>query len=190
MLRVARVVERTESEGPGQRFAVWVQGCSLRCAGCCNAEMFPARGGAMEDPQKLAERASACGVDGVTLLGGEPFEQVDACAAFAREARARGLSVMTFTGFTIEELAEREGARALIDACDLLVDGRFVREELDASRRWIGSKNQRMHFLTARYDREDPRFRERQTAEIRFSRGEIVMNGWPSLVPQVRRSAR
>ena len=186
MMRVAQIIPRTESEGPGWRFAVWVQGCTLRCRGCCNPEMFPAEGGISEDPTALAVRAKQSNVEGISLLGGEPFEQAEACAAFAREARSLGLSVMVFSGYTLEELQTRENAADLLAACDLLVDGRFEREKLDSSRRWIGSSNQRLHFLTPRYDAADPRFRDRQTAEIRLSRGELLMNGWPSLVPSLR----
>ncbi len=150
--------------------------------------MFPRNRGKLGHPRVLAERASECNVEGVTILGGEPFEQAASCAELAIEARELGLTVMVFSGFTIEELASRSDSRALLDACDLLVDGRFEREKIDTSRRWIGSSNQRMHFLTSRYDREDPRFRRGQTAEIRLTRDEIVMNGWPSLVPTIRRT--
>ncbi len=188
-LRVAQVVSRTESEGPGWRFALWVQGCSLRCRGCCNPEMFPSEGGVLEDPKKLAERAGRSDVEGVTLLGGEPFEQAEACGVFASRARSLGLSVMVFSGYTREQLEGRAEGRALLEACDLLVDGRFERDRLDGSRRWIGSTNQRLHFLSARYSNDDARFRAPNTAEIRLRAGELVINGWPGLVPVIRRPA-
>lgn len=196
-MRVAQVIERTEAEGPGARFAVWVQGCPIRCPGCCNPEMFPAEGGVEIDPRELADRAAraAAGsdVEGVTLLGGEPFAQADACASFARAARAAGLSVMVFSGYALAELEERAraeetGVRELLDACDLLVDGRFEKDELDASRRWIGSRNQTLHFRSARYAPDDPRFRAPQTAEVRLENGVVTMNGWPALVPAIKRS--
>jgi anaerobic ribonucleoside-triphosphate reductase activating protein len=190
-LRVAQVVERTEAEGPGRRFAVWVQGCPLRCAGCCNPEMFPSEGGTAIDPAELARRASATAdIEGVSLLGGEPFAQAEACAAFARLACNAGLSVMVFSGYTLAELEARRdepGTTALLGACDLLVDGRFEQALLDTSRRWIGSRNQVLHFRTDRYAPDDPRFRARNTAELRLAGGELSMNGWPGLVPRVRR---
>jgi len=188
-LRVAQVIPRTESEGPGWRFAVWTQGCTLRCRGCCNPEMFSAEGGKLEDVRELAERAAASDVEGVSLLGGEPFEQAAGCAAFATAARGLGLSVMVFSGYTLEELRARPDASTLLAECDLLVDGRFERDKLDTSRRWIGSSNQRLHFMTTRYDEADPRFAASgQSAELRLVRGELVMNGWPGLVPTVSRS--
>ncbi|HGG57662.1 MAG TPA: 4Fe-4S cluster-binding domain-containing protein, partial [Nannocystis exedens] len=44
-LQIAHIVAITEAEGPGRRFALWVQGCSLHCPGCCNPELFAAAGG-------------------------------------------------------------------------------------------------------------------------------------------------
>lgn len=193
-LRVAQFVERTEAEGPGLRFAVWVQGCLIRCADCCNPEMFPGEGGTRMTARELARRAlCTLDVEGVSLLGGEPFEQAAACASFARLVRDAGLSVMVFTGYTLAELEARRGVAGvddLLSACDLLVDGRFEVDLLDASRRWIGSKNQVLHFLTPRYSPRDPRFGASNTAEIRLTRDALTLNGWPGLVPELRRKAR
>jgi anaerobic ribonucleoside-triphosphate reductase activating protein len=98
-----------------------------------------------------------------------------------------------FSGYALAELEERAraeetGVRALLGACDLLVDGRFEKDELDASRRWIGSRNQTLHFRSARYAPDDPRFRAPQTAEVRLENGVVTMNGWPALVPAIKRS--
>jgi anaerobic ribonucleoside-triphosphate reductase activating protein len=185
VLRVAQVIPDTEAEGPGRRFAVWVQGCPLRCPGCCNPEMLPVTGGAPRDVDDLAREASGSpGIEGITLLGGEPFAQAAACARLARRARASGLSVMVFSGFTLAELEGKSaepGVTALLGATDLLVDGRYLAGEPESSRRWIGSQNQVMHFLTDRYAPQDPRFRAKNTVEIRLRARELTVNGWPAL---------
>src|SRR5438477_1433399 len=102
LLRVAQVVPCTEAEGPGRRFALWFQGCPLRCPGCCNPEMLPFEGGTsmtMEEVTTLLkEAASANNLEGITLLGGEPLAHAEAGTALAREAHALGLDVMVFTG--------------------------------------------------------------------------------------------
>src|SRR4051812_11728950 len=84
-------VAATEAEGPGLRFALWFQGCPLRCPGCCNPEMLPFEGGT---PLTLAEvlgRLDAAvaehGVEGVSLLGGEPLAHAAGAAPFARAVR-------------------------------------------------------------------------------------------------------
>ena len=184
-LRVAHVIPDTTAEGPGRRFAVWVQGCPLRCPGCCNPEMLPFEGGETVLVDALAERMRAtAGIEGLSLLGGEPFAHAEACARLAGHARAAGLSVMVFSGFTLGEIEARAGepgVAALLDACDLLVDGRYVASDPDRTRRWIGSKNQRLHFRTARYAPGDPTFAAPNTAELRWTGRELTVNGWPAL---------
>ena len=187
VLQVAQIVPDTEAEGPGRRYAVWVQGCPMRCPGCCNAQMLRFEGGETTAVDELVEQALATdGIDGISLLGGEPFAQAEGCAAFAHAVRARGLDVMIYSGFTLAELAEKRargeaGVGALLDACDLLVDGRYERDLPERERRWIGSTNQVMHFLSERYRPDDPRFRSKNTVEIRLRKGELVVNGWPAL---------
>src|SRR5437899_6904307 len=91
VLQVAQIVPCTEAEGHGRRFALWFQGCPLRCPGCCNPEMLPFAGGQrLSLEEVLAQvRATAAehGVEGVTLLGGEPLAHAPAAAALARAVR-------------------------------------------------------------------------------------------------------
>ena len=187
-LKVAMVVPRTEAEGPGLRYAVWVQGCPLRCAGCCNPEMLEFAGGEARDPEDMVEEACAAGVEGVSLLGGEPFAQADGLATLAEGARARGLSVMIYSGYTLAELRALagEGPRRLLAAADLLVDGRFEARLRSQRRRFIGSDNQVLHFLSDRYRPDDPRLAGPNTVELRLRGGELLLNGWPVLGPRTR----
>jgi len=176
---VAQIVPVTEAEGPGKRFALWFQGCPLRCPGCCNPEFLPFAGGTIRSLSSLVEQIAAAkddhDIEGITLLGGEPFAHAEAALELARSARALGLSVMIFTGYRIEELKEPQ----LLDATDILVDGPYERDHPDTTRRWIGSTNQRIHFLTGRY-RFDDQWRKRNTLEIRVCGNEIVVNGFPA----------
>jgi anaerobic ribonucleoside-triphosphate reductase activating protein len=182
-LDVALVVPDTEAEGPGRRFALWVQGCPFRCPGCCNPEMLPQAGGERVAVADLEARLLANpALEGISFLGGEPFAQAEGCASLAHAARAAGLSVMIFSGFSREELEARRsesGVAALLDACDVLVDGRFERDLPETTRRWIGSSNQRTHFLTDRYSADDERFYAPNTVEVRVRKDGIVVNGWP-----------
>src|SRR3954465_14260319 len=99
MLQVAQVVPVTEAEGPGRRFALWFQGCPLRCPGCCNPEFLPFRDRPRSLEDVVAEVVAAHkaqAIEGITLLGGEPLAHATGAAALARAARERGLSVMVF----------------------------------------------------------------------------------------------
>ena len=188
VVRVAMVVPRTEAEGPGSRYAVWVQGCPLRCPGCCNPEMLEFAGGEERDPEDMVEEACSAGVEGVSLLGGEPFAHADGLAALAEGARARGLSVMIYSGYTLDELRALpgEGPRRLLAAADLLVDGRFEAAQRSARRRWIGSDNQVMHFLSSRYSPDDPRLAGPNHLELRLRGGVLTLSGWPVLGARTR----
>jgi len=186
-IRIAAVVPVTEAEGPGARFAVWVQGCAIRCPGCCNPHMFDAEGGEAVEPEDLLARLDEVRgrVEGITLLGGEPFEQAAALVPFVRGARERGSSVVAFSGYRIEELRRDRppGARELLDAVDLLVDGPFVTSLPGSRRRWAGSDNQDFHFLTDRYSpgvevisAGEPE----RTVELRLGAdGWVERSGWP-----------
>ncbi len=185
--QVAQVVPATEAEGPGLRFAVWLQGCPLRCPGCCNPEFLPFAGGVstpvadliaqLKDQVRATPR-----LEGISLLGGEPFAHAGAGAALATEARRLGLSVMVYSGYTLEALRAKCDAAVdrLLALTDLLVDGPYVRGQPDTARRWVGSTNQRLHFLTGRYDAADPCWRRRNTLEIRVQGNEVIVNGFPA----------
>lgn len=180
MLRVALEIPETQAEGPGRRYAVWLQGCPLRCPGCCNPEYLPAQGGTLVAVEVLAERiAATAGIEGVTLLGGEPFAQAEASARLLAQVRATGLTTMVFTGYTLQELAAIPAANELLAVTDLLVDGRYVAELPDTHRRWIGSTNQQLHFLSDRYQPDDSVFTEPDTVEIRLQAGQLTINGRP-----------
>ncbi len=191
-MRVAQLVPCTEAEGPGRRFAVWVQGCPLGCPGCCNPELQPREGGEERALDELAaalrEAQDRHGLEGLTLTGGEPFAQAAEAAALAARARDAGLTVMVFSGYTRAELeaSAEPAARELLGASDLLVDGRFLRERPEPRRRWIGSANQRLHILSARYDEADPRFTAANQVEIRLRGGALEVNGWPGALELAR----
>lgn len=192
-LRVAQVVADTEAEGPGKRYALWVQGCTLRCPGCCNPEMFGAQGGREREPSELAAEALAVnGLEGVSILGGEPFEQPAAVAEFCEQVRAGGLSVMVYSGYTLAELKAKadENVERLLRATDLLVDGRYEKDLPEPDRRWLGSSNQVLHFLSPRYAQGDERFKRSNTVELRWLDGQLTVNGWPSAADAFRRGAK
>jgi len=147
-------IERSRANGPGQRFAIWFQGCSLGCPGCFNPATHPAGGADAVAIGDLVDRIAAQGdaIEGVTVSGGEPFEQPEALAALARELRRRapGLSIVVFSGFTRREIEGQPLGPAILESIDVLVDGRFV-ERRALGRGLRGSDNQRIHLLTDRY---------------------------------------
>jgi anaerobic ribonucleoside-triphosphate reductase activating protein len=185
-LSIAQTVACTEAEGPGKRYALWFQGCPLRCPGCCNPEMLPFDGGRrvvlLDLLRDIEEAVREHGVEGVTLLGGEPLAHAAGAAVLASALRERGLSVMIFSGYTLEQARELPdpAVAELLALTDILVDGPYVREQPDTRRRWIGSTNQRIHFLTERYRADDPCWQLSNTLEIRLVGLELTVNGFPA----------
>ncbi|MGQ0623323.1 MAG: 4Fe-4S single cluster domain-containing protein [Sporichthyaceae bacterium] len=185
-VRVLRFVEDTLAEGPGRRCALWVQGCTIRCPGCFNPHSWPAAGGTLVPWPDLARRvAAAPDVEGLTLLGGEPFDQAAALAPLAEATRATGRSVMTFTGHTLQELraANCPDTDRLLAATDLLVDGPYRAEQSETERPWVGSRNQRFHCLTPRYADLSGKLGELPNrVEIRIGAdGTVLLNGFATV---------
>jgi anaerobic ribonucleoside-triphosphate reductase activating protein len=143
-----------------------------------NGESVP-----IEDIERqLRQARDGHGVEGITLLGGEPVAHAAGAAVLARAAQCHGLSVMVFSGYTLEEIRAMPAPAVgeLLKHTDILVDGPYVRELPDTKRRWIGSRNQRIHFLTGRYRADDPCWHSPNTLEIRLHGGEVTVNGFPA----------
>jgi anaerobic ribonucleoside-triphosphate reductase activating protein len=185
-LRIAQVAPSTEAEGPGRRFALWFQGCPLRCPGCCNPEMLPFDGGerlAVGDAARQIEEASRLHpIEGITLLGGEPLAHAAAAAALARATHGLGLSVMVFTGYVLEDALQLPdpAVTELLNETDILVDGPYLHAQPETRRRWVGSTNQRVHFLSGRCSADDPRWLLPNTLEIHLRGSELRVNGFPA----------
>jgi anaerobic ribonucleoside-triphosphate reductase activating protein len=185
-LRIAHIVTCTEAEGPGRRFALWFQGCPLRCPGCCNPEMLPFAGGTAMPLGAVIGQIEAAAhehdIEGVTLLGGEPFAHAADAAALARSVRRHSLSVMVFSGYTLEEARRLPdpAVAELLAHIDILVDGPYLRDRPETRRRWIGSANQHIHFLSDRYRADDPCWLLPNTLEIRLRGSELTVNGFPA----------
>jgi anaerobic ribonucleoside-triphosphate reductase activating protein len=189
-LRWSRFLAATRAEGPGLRSALWAQGCSIRCPGCFNPHLWAESGARLDATSELADRFAAetvaAGAEGITLLGGEPFDQAEALAAVAEAARARGLTVMTFSGYTLDALrgwaGERPDIARLLEATDLLVDGPYLRDRPDARRPWLGSTNQGLTALSPAYADEISAIEADgglDRVEIRIDpAGEVSVNGW------------
>lgn len=160
-LRVHRIKEHCSVLGPGTRAVLWFQGCSFSCPGCIANEMNSSSQYEVFSPQSLASKiASIVGIEGVTLSGGDPFDQpLEAMTEFLRLIRANtSLSVMCYTGRTMDQLIKlgrknppsEQQIDAMLSNIDLLVDGLYV-EQLNDGSLWRGSSNQVIHFLTDRY---------------------------------------
>lgn len=146
-IRIFGTVEDSIVDGPGLRYSVFVQGCPHHCPGCHNPESHDFSGGRIEDTDVLVLPMKRNPLlDGLTLSGGEPMCQPEACLVLAEAAHAARMNVWCYTGFTWEMLQEEaDPARlALLDAVDVLVDGPFLLEQRSLELKYCGSRNQRL----------------------------------------------
>ena len=155
-MRIYGLVQDSIVDGPGFRFSCFVQGCGHDCPGCHNPDSHDAAGGREMTVAEVAERMlSNPMTDGLTLSGGEPFDQPEPCRELAEIARAHGLNVWSYTGYTWEHLLAHgtPAQRALLESLDVLVDGPFVLAERTLALPWRGSRNQRVINVKASLER-------------------------------------
>ncbi|MFO0308961.1 MAG: 4Fe-4S single cluster domain-containing protein [Pseudanabaena sp.] len=151
-LNIMGYLNRSEVNGPGCRAVVWVQGCWRECPDCFNPASWSLAVNQLVSVEELAERIlSEPANQGVTFSGGEPFLQATALADLARQVKAAGLNVMSFTGYTLSELrspSAPEGVEDLLDQLDILIDGPYVSalviHKPDSP---VSSRNQRLHIF-------------------------------------------
>jgi len=151
-VNVTHLVERCRAFGPGERFVLRVKGCPLQCPGCHNSDFLPSVYSEWMTIRDLKRRILATGgLEGVTFAG-EPFAQARALGILAQRIRRAGLSVMVYSGYTVEQLVSgfEPYAMWLLYSADLIVDGPY-RQELPTRRPWRGSDNQRLIALSPRY---------------------------------------
>ncbi|MBQ8536727.1 MAG: anaerobic ribonucleoside-triphosphate reductase activating protein [Clostridia bacterium] len=142
-IKIYGTVNDSIVDGPGLRYTVFTQGCPHKCPGCHNPESHDFDGGRLIDTDEIiAQMKQNPLLDGVTLSGGEPFCQPEACLVIAQAAHQAGLNVWAYSGYTYEQLLEK--APELLKEVDVLVDGPFILAQRSLELKFKGSRNQRL----------------------------------------------
>ena len=153
-LKVVRLKPKSNVLGPGCRAVIWTHGCSKKCPHCIAEEMNAAPPEAEYTPTELYEWLTNIeGIEGVTVSGGEPFEQdITALETFLRLVKSdpRQLSMMCYTGKLLTELQNNPNIAGILEHIDILVDGPYI-HELNGGHKWRGSSNQRIFALNDKY---------------------------------------
>lgn len=180
-MQIAQIIDQTEVEGPGIRTAIWLQGCSLNCPGCCNQSYLPKQGGIFWNEEDLALHCSKINVQGITILGGEPLEQPKSLFQFIKNIKnISNHSIMLFTGYTWKYIEKHKDLKKIISQCDLVIAGPFIQKLSPSNKQWIGSKNQTIHFISDCYVSLEKEWKPHQNEiEFHIKDGEIIVNGTP-----------
>lgn len=158
ILRIAGIENDSIVDGPGIRLTIFVQGCPHACEGCHNPQTWDFRGGMDMSIDMLMSRVKENPLlDGVTFSGGEPFCQAKKLAVLGAQIRDMGLNIVTYTGYTYEELLDMSDEHNrfgdLLNVTDILIDGRFILAQKDLTLKFRGSSNQRI--IDVRKSREE-----------------------------------
>jgi anaerobic ribonucleoside-triphosphate reductase activating protein len=166
-----RIIYPVYNLGPGRRLAIWVQGCGLACPGCINPELWDATGGRKVEVFGLAQmiKEVAPHFDGITITGGEPFDQYEALMVFARFIKQETrLDTLVFSGYTLAGLLAKFPDKLFTHAIHYLIDGPY-RKELHADDQLRGSSNQQLYrFGQANADRKMDDFGDIKIEHVDF----------------------
>lgn len=181
-IRIHKIIDDTCAEGPGRRLVFWVQGCSLHCQGCFEQDTWNHAGGHLISVDSIVAKVlSNPELEGITVLGGEPFEQAGSLALLLEKIRGFQKNSIVFSGYDYENLKTTNNPdikRALAFA-DLLIDGRFDKNARETKRPMVGSQNQNFIALSKEGEKLIERLRVyKNRVEIRITKdGTIKVNG-------------
>lgn len=140
--------------GPGERVCLWTQGCAKNCPGCISPEMQPHAGPQVDEAllsELLTQAAERGGCTGLTISGGDPFEQPEALLRLLELVRTQFEDILVYTGYTLAELQRGEAgdaAKTALTLIDVLIDGRYIQSENRPDCVLRGSANQVIHYLS------------------------------------------
>lgn len=148
-MRYGQIRQYDIANGPGIRATVFVTGCSRRCVNCFNEEYQDFNAGSewtAAETERLISYLQDDTNSGLTLLGGEPMENAEDLLALVQAIRRAvpEKSIWVYSGFLYEEILTQPARKALLEACDVLVDGPFVDALKDPGLYFRGSSNQRI----------------------------------------------
>ena len=177
-MRINSILRESKVNGPGKRGVVWVQGCSQHCKGCFNQAACTQDEGIELSPLQIISQFDYEQIEGLTVSGGEPFDQSRELKELLTLAKERGLNTLVYSGYLYEKLLAEH--KDVLELCDYLIDGPFM-QDIPSECKWAGSGNQRFLQLQAGFivnnltDRED----YSQNAEIIIEEsGNITITGF------------
>ncbi len=156
-LRLHYFLPASHANGPGLRAVIWVQGCTLNCPGCFNPQTHPTTEGTLVEVDDLFQQIVALGasIEGITISGGEPFQQLRPVLALLKRIRTETpLSTLVFSGYTWQEIEQFPVCQELTTCIDVLIADRYDATQ-PLSTGLISSANQVPFFFSPRYTNAD-----------------------------------
>jgi anaerobic ribonucleoside-triphosphate reductase activating protein len=156
MLNINSIEPISEIYGPNKRFVIWTQGCNLNCKGCWNKDTWSFKENILYSPTDLLNLILKYknDIEGITILGGEPLLQKGDLLEFVNLIKEKtDLTIMLYTGFEKSEFTTLD--KEIISEIDILIAGRYIDEKRNTFLTWRGSENQKIEFITNKYNKND-----------------------------------
>lgn len=178
----ARMIAPVHALGPGERVGIWLQGCSKNCTGCISPELQEFDRSKSIPVETLVtlirESAVRNSCEGLTISGGDPFEQAEELYELLAKLRCDFNDILVYTGYTLCEIESVKEMKKCIPYIDVLVDGRYVEKRNCNSSRLYGSDNQKIYFfnkeLVNKYVEYDCK---KQKLELFYHDGKVIIVG-------------
>ena len=146
--------------GPGVRTLLFVSGCTHKCKGCHNKDSWDFKYGdpfTKETEDLILKHMESPMVQGFSLLGGEPFDNVLECVHLLKRIKKKfpNKNIWVWSGYTFEQLTKDTERKTMLELCDVLVDGRYIDKLRDLTLTFRGSSNQRIINIKESLDKNE-----------------------------------
>lgn len=178
LINIHSIIQKSGVNGPGERFVIWTQGCRKMCKGCYNPETWSHYRNDLISVDVLINMVRESGCSGVTITGGDPFEQSKELLYLLMGLGELDLvdGVIVFSGYTIDEIRANEIMSKCLDYLDVLIDGRYVESERIYNG-LAGSSNQNFHIFSSKISSDS--LNMDQEIEIHSLGDLIQLTGFP-----------
>jgi len=180
-INIAEKISCSRIHGPGSRFVIWVQGCSIHCEGCSNKELWPFFGGKSYKVDDLIQEIKKLDkMDGITITGGEPLDQAEAILQLILKLKKENITSVVFTGYDETKIQSNPVRRDIFQLADILIIGPFQEKLKNPFLRWRGSSNQTIIFNNPTYKQKYANISEINECEIHIDEsGKLILTGFP-----------
>lgn len=153
-MQIERAILGVKTLGPGERFAIWVNGCYRKCVGCVSERLQQFNPLNEQDVISFLSQFDLMSITGATVSGGEPFEQYHDLCKMVKYFKEHNINdILIYTGYTYEELLSKNKAEIdyILDNIAVLIDGPYVQKLDSGYGNLKGSDNQRIIFLNEKF---------------------------------------
>ena len=177
-MKIERAITNVKTLGPGNRLCIWTIGCKRRCLGCVSKRLQDDRYASDYVIEEYLSGFNFTKIDGVTISGGEPFEQISELNHLVDYILDKGVEdILVYTGYTIKELKamNNEIVNQILNKIAVLIDGPYIQSLNKQTNNLKGSENQEIHFVKIIYKDKYERYLKEERCISKINTGNILI---------------